>query len=113
MAIRTAHNPFNLKLDVVVSAFAEKSPGRGRPQANSYCTVDLSGVKALCDVETEKRVRNEAFKLLRNHLAIDSDTPIVPHTKVDGAWIIKTRATGGNVHVKVSSETPAADVIFG
>ena len=114
MAIRTAHNPFNLKLDVAVAPFADKKVGRGRPQANSYLTVDLSEVKDLfTDEKSEKRIRNEAFKLLRNHLAIDANTPIVPHTKVEGGWIIKTRATGGNVHVTVSSETPDADNIFG
>ncbi len=113
MAIRTNFNPFGLTLTVSATDFAVKS-GRGRPQTNPYVTIDLSDVADLCtDEASTKRIRNEAWKLLRNHLAIDAKTMIVPNPKDDGRWIIKDDSCRQDFHVKVSSLQVDADNIFG
>lgn len=113
MAIRTDFNPFALTLTVVASDFVTKT-GRGRPQTNPYVTLDLSEVKDLCtDSKTEKRIRNEAMKLLRNHLAVDAKCLIIESPKNDGRWIIKDDSCRQDFHVTVSSITPDSDDIFG
>lgn len=113
MAIRTEYNPFGLTLDVSFSEFQTRE-GRGRPQTNPIVTLDLSGVSELCSGDVgEKKVRLEAFKLLRNHLAVDAKAVIVEHPKLQGSWILKSEAVRSNVHVKVGSVTPSDDNIFG
>jgi hypothetical protein len=114
MAIRTDFNPFGLTINVVATDFVAK-PGRGRPQTNPYVTIDLSGVSELCSNPEigEKRIRNEAFKLLRNHLGINPKTLIIESPKGDGRWIVKDDSCRNDFTVTVGSITPDADNIFG
>jgi len=112
MALRTSFNPFGIYLNLSFSDF-EQPGGRGRPQTNAILTLDMSGVENLCALEGEKRVRNEAFKVLRSHLALDPRAAIIPHPKFEGAWLLKDDTTCRNVHVTVTSVCVLDDVIFG
>lgn len=112
MALRTNYNPFCLNLALTFSDF-EKREGRGRPQTNPYVTLDLSAVSGLVSDEGEKRIRNEAFKLLRNQLGIDAKAPIVERPGVAGVWVIKDDSVRSNVAVVVTAANPEADNIFG
>jgi hypothetical protein len=112
MALRNSFNPFGLIVTLSFSDF-EVRTGRGRPQTNAVVTLDMTGVADLVASEGDKRVRNEAFKLVRNQLAIDSKAPIIPNPKDNGTWLIKDTATGRNVHVVVTAIEIEADSIFG
>lgn len=112
MALRTSFNPFGIFLTLSFSDFNQPG-GRGRPQTNAIVTIDMSAVEDLCAKEGEKRVRNEAFKVFRSHLALDSRAAIIPHPKFEGAWLLKDDATCRNVHITVTSISVLDDVIFG
>lgn len=113
MAIRTDHNPFGLTLTVSFSDFAKRE-GRGRPQTNPYVTIDFSeDLKDLLAKEGEKRIRNEAFKLLREQMCVNPKAAIVPNPKGDGRWIIKDDSCRTDVYVIVSGIEVEDDNIFG
>lgn len=112
MAIRTDYNPYGLEISFTACDFVKRE-GRGRPQTNPYVSIDLSAVSDLCGSEGEKRVRNEAFKLLRNMLAIDPKALIVTDPRGTGKWIIKDDSVRADLTVCVTSVNVADDDIFG
>lgn len=98
-------NTINVTIALTTVPMRDRTGQRGRPQKHPQVALDFDGASKALEAFGEKKIRCEAFRLLREALGVGETVPCTEHPKDPSIHILKAMC-GRNDFVVTVSDGP-------